>query len=425
MLSSRGRKYASLNLAASYKKDRGQLYDRATHPNGLISFANAENFLMRDEALAYIKTKCVPSLEPGSLTYHDGPFGSKRLRQAMASFINSRFAPASAVNKDQITFISGVTALNDVLSLCMTEGEDEGLLLGMPVYGSFAPDFQSMSNCKLVYTPFGGVDQFGVGAVECYERALQDAAKNGIKVKGLVLANPHNPLGQCYSREALEAILRFCNKYSIHLISDEIYAFSVYNTDESRPGFTSILSLDTAGVIDSSLVHVMYGMSKDFAAAGFRLGCLITRNKELGDAVQSLARFHGASPVTDAIATAMLEDKEWHTQFTSKSARVLSEHQNIATKGLDGAGIPYNRKANAGFFLWIDLSVCLSARTWEAEDELKLKLYNFGLEMSAGHAYHDEVPGSFRFLFSVDRDALEEALRRIVEFYETNRLDRS
>jgi len=32
--------------------------------------------------------------------------------------------------------------------------------------------------------------------------------------------------------------------------------------DDSRPGFTSILSLDTTGMIDSSLVHVMYGMSK-------------------------------------------------------------------------------------------------------------------------------------------------------------------
>ena len=63
----------------------------------------------------------------------------------MASFINSRFSPVSAVDKEQITFISGVTALNDILSLCMTEGEDEGLLLGMPVYGSFAPDLQSMS----------------------------------------------------------------------------------------------------------------------------------------------------------------------------------------------------------------------------------------------------------------------------------------
>jgi len=89
--------------------------------------------------------QCIPSLEPESLTYHDGPFGSKRLRQAMADFINSRFSPASAVSKDQITFVSGVTALNDILSLCMTEGEDEGLLLGMPVYGSFAPDMQSMS----------------------------------------------------------------------------------------------------------------------------------------------------------------------------------------------------------------------------------------------------------------------------------------
>ena len=43
MLSSRGRKYAALDLAASYKKDRGQLYDRVKYPNGLISFANAEN----------------------------------------------------------------------------------------------------------------------------------------------------------------------------------------------------------------------------------------------------------------------------------------------------------------------------------------------------------------------------------------------
>ncbi|EDU45581.1 Aspartate tyrosine aromatic aminotransferase [Pyrenophora tritici-repentis] len=420
MLSSRGRKYAALDLAASYKKDRGQLYD-ANHPRGLISFRNAENFLMHDEALDYIKTKCISSIEPESLTYHDGPFGSKRLRQAMASFINSRFAPVSALNKDQVTFVSGVTALNDVLSLCLTEGEEEGLLLGMPIYGSFAADLRSMSKCKLVYTPFRGVDQFGVRAVECYEWALQNAAKSGVKVKGLLLANPSNPLGQCYSREALEAILRFCNKYSIHLISDEIYALSVYDTDESRPGFTSVLSLDTTGLIDRSLIHVMYGMSKDFAAAGLRLGCLVTYNEELGNAVQSLARFHAASPVTDAIATVMLEDEEWHTQFLAKSARVLNEHQSIAAKGLDAAGIPYNRKSNAGFFLWIDLSACLKAREWDAEDELKLQLYNFGLEMSAGNAYHDEEPGKFRFIFSVDKDMLEEALRRVVEFYVTNR----
>ena len=83
----------------------------------------------------------------------------------------------------------------------------------------------------------------------------------------------------------------------------------------------------------------------------------------------------------------------------------------------------FSRLSNAGFFLWIDLSACLRSPTWEGEDELKQALYNHGVEMSAGHAYHDEKPGSFRFLFSMDRDTVEEGLRRVIDFYETRRLD--
>lgn len=65
----------------------------------------------------------------------------------MSSFINKRFAPASAVAMEHLSFVSGVTALNDILSLCLTEGEDDALLLGMPIYGSFTGDMQSMSRC--------------------------------------------------------------------------------------------------------------------------------------------------------------------------------------------------------------------------------------------------------------------------------------
>lgn len=42
------------------------------------------------------------------------------------------------------------------------------------------------------------MDQFGVEAVECYERALEQAEKTGVNVKALVLANPHNPLGMYF-----------------------------------------------------------------------------------------------------------------------------------------------------------------------------------------------------------------------------------
>jgi hypothetical protein len=43
MLSSRGSEYAALDLAAGYTKERGPLYHKANHPNGLVSLGGAEN----------------------------------------------------------------------------------------------------------------------------------------------------------------------------------------------------------------------------------------------------------------------------------------------------------------------------------------------------------------------------------------------
>jgi hypothetical protein len=51
MLSTRGRNYAALDLAASYKKERGHVYDKTKHPTGLVSFRNAENVSVNQLAL--------------------------------------------------------------------------------------------------------------------------------------------------------------------------------------------------------------------------------------------------------------------------------------------------------------------------------------------------------------------------------------
>lgn len=62
----------------------------------------------------------------------------------MVDFINARFDPASPVTTDEVSFVAGVTALNSILSCCITK-EGDGLLLGMPIYGSFVPDLQTVS----------------------------------------------------------------------------------------------------------------------------------------------------------------------------------------------------------------------------------------------------------------------------------------
>lgn len=91
-------------------------------------------------------------------------------------------------------------------------------------------------------------------------------------------------------KETLLEIARFCGQHGLHLISDEIFAQSVYETPnvEEAENFKSILSLDLTGCIDRDFVHVAYGMSKDYGANGFRLAALHSRNQGLLMAVTSI-----------------------------------------------------------------------------------------------------------------------------------------
>lgn len=66
----------------------------------------------------------------------------------MAEFVNANFSPVSTIEEDLVSFVSGVTALNEVLSLCLTE-ENEGLLLGMPIYGTFSVDLTTQSKYEI------------------------------------------------------------------------------------------------------------------------------------------------------------------------------------------------------------------------------------------------------------------------------------
>lgn len=81
----------------------------------------------------------------------------------------------------------------------------------------------------------------------------------------------------------------WAGKNGLHLISDEIYANSVFENSAAKvKRFTSIVELEYEKVIDKSMVHVLYGISKDFCANGLRLGFIYTRNAGLIKAMSSI-----------------------------------------------------------------------------------------------------------------------------------------
>ena len=262
---------------------------------------------------------------------------------------------------------------------------------------------------------FGDTDQFYTIGVRPYEEMLEEDRRSQSKIKALILCHPHNPLGRCYTPEALIAFMQLCEKFKIHLIVDEVYALSVFDVlDPKAVKFKSVLSLNTDHYISPEYLHLLYGMSKDTAAGGLRLGCIYSRNRTLIRAMKNMTQFHWSGIANEKLAIAMLEDEKWMDGFLRKSQERLSLNNLKVRQILDGHGLKYYPGSNAGFFLWIDLRPFLDSGDdpWAAEAKLLTSMRENQVYLTAGKAMLAEEAGWFRLIFSQDEEIVEEGLRR-------------
>ncbi|KAI0491165.1 PLP-dependent transferase [Xylaria cf. heliscus] len=413
MLSKRGASWAQYGYAHGAQS----LYHPVNNPQGVVSFDNAENCLVQSDITRFVNKL---DFDESCCAYGEGYTGTVRLRKAMANHLNKHFEPARPIDAEDITFAAGVTDINEACAM-VTCNPDVGdaIMLGRPVYGGFSDDLCMRTGVDIEYVSVGNTDQFTPACVAAYEAGYEDAKARGKNIKALVICNPHNPLGRCYPRETLIGLLQLCARKGIHLISDEIYALSTYDRKD-RPSdvFTSVLSIHLSGIIDSSQVHVLYGMSKDFGAGGMRLGCLVSRSLDFTHAVRSLCRFYSPSQFSMHIAASLLEDEDFIKSFFENSRARLLHNRLLAESLLSQAGIGFHDKGNSGFFIWLDLSPFLPIEQtkgdgWAAQRLLSQRLYVAGVFMSTGESYRAPDPGMFRLIFSLDEETLREGIRRI------------
>uniref|UniRef100_A0A670JNS0 Aminotransferase class I/classII large domain-containing protein n=1 Tax=Podarcis muralis TaxID=64176 RepID=A0A670JNS0_PODMU len=219
----------------------------------------------------------------------------------------------------------------------------------------------------------------------------------GIRVRALILINPHNPLGDIYPAQLLKECLDFAHRHKLHVIMDEIYMLSVYGDAT----FTSILSLER----DFLITNFPPFPFKDFGMCGIRVGVLYTRNHEVRKAVNQLAVFHGCPGPVQYVLSQILRDREWlDNVFFPTNKRRLKEAQNILVDGLAEMGIPVF-KSSGGLYVWADFRKFLKSQTFEAEMDLWWKILGEKLLISPGKAFCCYEPGWFRLVFSdsIDR----------------------
>jgi 1-aminocyclopropane-1-carboxylate synthase len=302
---------------------------------------------------------------------------------------------------------------------------------------------------QTVYIDTDGVNNFDLECVGLYETALLKAREDGINVRILLICNPHNPLGtsgaffmaiishlpgRCYPKDTLKAIMNLCAKYSLHLISDEIFALSTFEAQLPSSGvpFTSVLSCPSD--LDPSNIHSMYGLSKDFAASGLRIGCVASHNADLHVSLRAIARYSWPSVVSDAMGATILEDTAWVDKFLARSHEAVAESYLLTFNELQNIGINC-AKSSAAVFVWVDFSPLLpllkSGGENNAEDmfaremQLGTMFIDNSVFLEPASQYKGSKPGWFRFVHTCERNELLEALRRIAKVCNDIRLGHS
>lgn len=373
-------------------------------------------------------TRLQVKIPPEAFTYGYSTRGGPRLQAALAAHLDETFEPSLPLKAADVVVLDGATALHSVYAFALADPGD-AILVGRPVYGRFELDMGNEMGVRVVYADTSVAECMlpGVAAAR-YEEALDRAARDGVRIRAMLVVNPSNPLGRCYPRETLVELMRLCQRRQLHFISDEVYGLSVFesgdaggNGDGNVP-FTSALSIDMDDVIDPGLVHVEYGTSKDFAAAGLRLGVLATRNQHVHRVLRAVSRFHEPSGVSVAVGTAMFEDRVWCTHFIELSRKRIAEAYRFATSNLRESSITYH-DANAGFFVFINLEPWLPPSSgWgdrgktllsnrEREFELAARFVKGGVFLHPGEEHALEV-GMFRLVYTQKEEIVREGFKR-------------
>ncbi len=118
------------------------------------------------------------------------------------------------------------------------------------------------------------------------------------KTKALSIVNPGNPTGSVLTLEEMELIADIVIENDLWLIADEVYREFVYDNKEMN-SFGKIERIkDRLIIVDS--------VSKRFSACGARIGCLVTKNKDILDSALKIGQSRLSCPTLDMIGSEAL-----------------------------------------------------------------------------------------------------------------------
>ncbi len=192
---------------------------------------------------------------------------------------------------------------NDVL---ITTGGSEALLLTClsildPYTEVIVPEPYYPNYTTFVHAAGGRIRALPTRPEEGYRYANRKRIESLItkNTRAILITNPGNPTGVVLSQEEMRMIADVAKKHDLFLICDEVYREFCY---DDKFGIPTMGRFDD---IDDNLV-IIDSVSKRFSACGARVGCVVTKNKELQQALLKFCQSRLAVATIDQLGASAL-----------------------------------------------------------------------------------------------------------------------
>ncbi|MDO9276036.1 MAG: pyridoxal phosphate-dependent aminotransferase, partial [Lutibacter sp.] len=210
--------------------------------------------------------------------------GSEEYRKKLANYYTKRNIPVTA---DEIIVTTGGSEALLFAMGSITDPGDE-IIIPEPFYANYL-GFSTASGVNIVPVISKIEDNFALPPIEEFEKLISS------KTKAILICNPNNPTGYLYSKEEIQKLADIVKKHDLFLIADEVYREFIYDNEEYQSVLSGFGLDDHAIIIDS--------VSKRYSMCGARIGCLVSKNKEVISTVLKFAQARLSPPTFEQIAS--------------------------------------------------------------------------------------------------------------------------
>lgn len=322
-------------------------------------------------------------------------YENEECKNAVTGWYRRRFG--WELKPEDIFFSPGVVpALAFLINILSEEGE--GVIIQRPVYYPFTKKI--LANGRVV------VNNPLVRSGNTYAMDFEDLECKFAdeRNRGMILCNPHNPVGRVWTEEELRRVVEIAKKYDKWIISDEIHS------DLTRIGVKHV-PLTKAAPEYADRIVVCTAPSKTFNLAGMQFSNIMISNPEYQRKWKEITneRFSVdmCSPFgLTAVIAAYTQGDEWLDQVREYIDGNIRYIEEFVKEQLPQAEVI---DCQGTYLVWLNLGAYCSDE--KALEELMHKKAKVALD--EGYIFGEEGIGYERINVAAPRSTVEECMKRI------------